>query len=1057
MVSTKKIGLRILAIFLAFSLALTMSFAAFQMEWGSTTSSNETWVTITLDQIYDNPIVVASPEYSTTTQPNGISTWIRNVTSTSFELRTSDENLNSLDDITVHYIAMEEGNWTLPDNGIKVQAGQLLTDRVGTVGAGNWGCPANGVTVNFNITFNSNPLVISTRGSDNNPSVWATTFQNNPANEVQPVTTSSMCIGLSQSKAISPGLISNSETIYWIAVDEGNGTLGGVEFEILWNLQDTGDSGGNWINGFGDSPPYTQSWAHTWVGDPDIIVGSITSTQGTDGGWGVIYDTGDVNDIRIFVDEANERAHTGSESGGGWAFDTAGSIGILPPQVVNASFNETIIPINNTAGILATVLDVQGNNTITSVIATIVDNASTQYNVSLVQDSVNSSLNTADLESGVQGYLAQTGGETIGEAGSVDLVDRDSTLITFTQTYASTPVIIAIASTENTADENPFIPIVHSINTTHANISLCQDDGLSTNCATGYLTETVDYFVFDIDKAKNYSWIDVGFVNSTTDGTATAFTFNTTFTTAPYVWGLPQTYNIGAPGIAAHQWFTSITTTGANIIACDHPYGAGSNEDDCAGTATEMYGYVAIDLTNNNISDSEGGTVDISDSLWTSILFGNTYTTPRILVGVNNENGGQDGKYPWARDVTSTGADIRYCEHDGNSDCDTHNPENTRWFVIEEGPIKIGNGGDDVERAVEFVQYQNVFTQEAHNISLLNFTVTVSTFIDDGSNSNGNNDPDLELQFFSTTGWMSLGELNITGTGDYTLTSTNISLIQSWSTKSNRDVRIRPIDIDFGDASNIDQINWSGLVVGAEYTNFNGTWRGVFTNTSKCGDYNLSTITATDEDFAVNQTSFNRTLTVSCSPVVTLLTPTLGEKVFGNGTVNLTWFIQGSPGANNCDLIFGSTVYTNLTCNSNQNTSIVLNLPSGFYNWSVNATDSINNTGSASYQAFYNIIDRDMAVSKKILWENTNQYLVEINYTKFFTYDFNTTLIDYAENPYSFGSFNLLYNFTDIVTGNPFSGDILGWNLSDSTLINYSVSNPSGSGNLSDLYIVGLE
>jgi len=301
-----------------------------QMEWDKINITPETWHQINLSTFYEDPIVVATPEYSITTINLGISTWVTNVTNTSFMLRTSDEDFTAADNIYVHYMVVERGNWNFPNSGLKIEAGSISTNKVGTSG-GNWGCPTYGETVTFATAFSSNPLVFSVRGSNNNPSSWSATIVSNNDGTSE-VGTSNMCVGLSQSKATAPGAITNNEIIYWIAMDTGNGTEATSEFESLWQLDDTGTSGANWINGYGDAKPFTQNWAHTWTGAPNIIIASQTSIRGSDGSWPVIYDTGNTVGIRMFVDEPNERAHAGSESGGGLAFNNASSI-IAPAEV----------------------------------------------------------------------------------------------------------------------------------------------------------------------------------------------------------------------------------------------------------------------------------------------------------------------------------------------------------------------------------------------------------------------------------------------------------------------------------------------------------------------------------------------------------------------------------------------------------------------------------------------------------------------------------------------------------------------------------------------------
>ena len=274
--------------------------------------------------------------------------------------------------------------------------------------------------------------------------------------------------------------------------------------------------------------------------------------------------------------------------------------------------------------------------------------------------------------------------DSIGETGIISTSGTTQNKITFKNTYNTTPIIVAVVGSNNNMDNNPLIPVVHSINKTEATLSLCQDAG-ATTCSASYTTEDIHYIVIDRQKAQNYNWIDVGNVSTSTNGVAKAFSFGQTFTNSPYLYSLPQTYNIGGTNIAAHNWFTSITTTGANIIGCDHP-GVG---DVCAGTGTENFGYIAVDPVLIDFAKSNLGTQSISNSLWTPISYGQTYTNPVVLVGVNSENGGQDPAYPLARSVTTTGADIRYCENDGANYCDTHSAETTRWLSFEKGLIQV--------------------------------------------------------------------------------------------------------------------------------------------------------------------------------------------------------------------------------------------------------------------------------------------------------------------------------------------------------------------------------
>ena len=1035
--------------FLSFSYSST-----FQMEWDSITISPETWTQINTTNVYSSPIVVATPEYTSTTNPNGISVWVTNVTSSSFLVRTSDENFNAQDIITVHYIVIEEGTWSLPGSGIQVEAGQLSTNRVGFEGVGNWVCPTNGEVISFSSSFTNNPYVASTRGSNNNPSAWANTFQNDPADENQPVPVDEMCIGLSQSKAISPGTITSNETIYWLAADEGDGDLGGVEFEILWNEQDTGDSAGNWINGYADAIPFTQSWAHTWIGTPDIIIASQTSVGGVDGAWPVIYDTGNTASIRMFVDEANERSHTGSESGGGWAFDTSGSIGNSAPNNININFTRPLILRDENNTINATITDLEGNSTVVSAIATINGPNSTVYPITLNPQSRNISINTGDLENSTQNYTAISSGDIIGEAGSISLQNRESKLINLTQTYNSKPVIIAIPATQNN-DESAYIPIIHSINTTQINISLCRDNG-ATTCDNSYAAEDVHYMVFDPVIANNYSWMDIGRVNVTTNGVANSFSFSSTFSNIPYVFGLPQTYNIStivSDGIAAHSWFPTITTTGADIVGCDHD----GIVDSCAGTAVEEFGYVAIDTTNENFSKFNFGTQSIGDSDWTPIAYTDTFSNPIISVMVNSENGGEDPKYPWARSVTSLGADIRYCEQEGANSCDTHNNEDTMWIVFEEGEIAIGNGGDDIEKNLTIVRYNEVFSDDAFNITSLNITLNVTQYNNSGSLDRGNNDPNLLVEFDTTSSWQEGGSLNINSSGLYSLDITNPNILRNWSNFNSRNIRISGVNFDY--SSNLkDIIEFDEVIIESQFTQYTGNWQSPFTNTSQCGTYNLTSLNSTDEQGAFQLSNYSTiNFTIPCNPIITLLTPLNNSKLITQENVNFTFRVESDESILNCTIIINSVENQTIPCNSTQNTSLLINLEGGYYNWTINASDSNNVSSLADEFYFYNILDKYFRIEKTITLSSTNIYEVNISTTNFVNASRDITIFDFVDEDFTAGSLPPFSTFSSIIGF--FTGLLYEFNITTPSLAtnstSYAISPLNENATLIDNFIVG--
>ena len=251
--------------------------------------------------------------------------------------------------------------------------------------------------------------------------------------------------------------------------------------------------------------------------------------------------------------------------------------------------------------------------------------------------------------------------------------------ITFENEYQNTPVVLATPVTDNNWNNYP-IPTIRNITTTWFDVSVCVDKWAAT-CATWVNAETVDYFVFDIDEADNYSWIEVGTSSVATDWSNTNISFSNSFSNSPILWTTAQTYNQSWRISAVARVNDNQTTNWATLIWCVHQ----ENHDNKCDTwqPNEIIWYIAIDLTNQNINSFQNWFNDISNSTWTNISFDPWYIQPRIMVTQNDDNGWQDPQYPWAKNITTTWWEQRYCEQDWINECDNHNAERVYWFAIE--------------------------------------------------------------------------------------------------------------------------------------------------------------------------------------------------------------------------------------------------------------------------------------------------------------------------------------------------------------------------------------
>jgi len=249
----------------------------------------------------------------------------------------------------------------------------------------------------------------------------------------------------------------------------------------------------------------------------------------------------------------------------------------------------------------------------------------------------------------------------------------------FVRNYSSTPYVFATPISYNNWDNSP-VPLIRNITTNSFQIASCTDNGTS-NCDLSANDEDYNYFVVDPNEVSSVSWMDVGIVSASANGSDTAVSFNKIFANNPYVWASSQTYSQWWIN-GLHVWIDdgTLSTNSMDLIGCVHDW----SSDSCLSSANnETVAYLAIDVVNVNITWFTYGKSSISSSSWTNVAFGKTYIEPAIMVTQNSDNGWQDPQYPWSKSVSSSNADIRYCEQDWANDCDGHAAEDVVRFTLE--------------------------------------------------------------------------------------------------------------------------------------------------------------------------------------------------------------------------------------------------------------------------------------------------------------------------------------------------------------------------------------
>ena len=168
-------------------------------EYGTTTITNNNWVTINTQLTYRDMVVVGSPEYDPSSLTNGRTVRVRNKTENSFEIKVDDYTDSFSGTTDVDYIVMEAGTWTMDDNGtgLQVIAGTEaeVTDTISQPYGNNIG---NDISFAAS-PFSGAPAALATISSDND-SQWIGVHIDDGTTRTAEVTASSMGVALAKSR-----------------------------------------------------------------------------------------------------------------------------------------------------------------------------------------------------------------------------------------------------------------------------------------------------------------------------------------------------------------------------------------------------------------------------------------------------------------------------------------------------------------------------------------------------------------------------------------------------------------------------------------------------------------------------------------------------------------------------------------------------------------------------------------------------------------------------------------------------------------------------------------
>jgi hypothetical protein len=270
--------------------------------------SSASWITVSLNAVYRSPIPVCSVKYDTGGRLLPAVVRVRNVGTTSFEIRLQNPSGKALTGRDVHCVVADEGTWTLED-GRTVEAKKYtstITDR-----KLSW----RGQQQTYNAPFKA-PVVLGQVMSNNDErfSVF-------------------WCRGLSATNAPDGTMIYTGkhvgedlrrtralETVGYIVLEAGHATSDGVEIETRRSQQTTM----GYVNG-----KYTSTFERPFATAPAVAIVSQVAMDESDGSWAVLTSSPTTTGMGVALDEDMigdwERKH-GTEEIDYAVFSTTGTI-----------------------------------------------------------------------------------------------------------------------------------------------------------------------------------------------------------------------------------------------------------------------------------------------------------------------------------------------------------------------------------------------------------------------------------------------------------------------------------------------------------------------------------------------------------------------------------------------------------------------------------------------------------------------------------------------------------------------------------------------------------
>ncbi len=258
--------------------------------------TTDTWMTVTLNHVYQQPVVVTTPLYGTDTPP--VVVRIRNASGNQFDIML--QRVDGASDpvsLPVHYMAVEAGTYSQAVHGITMEAAlyqSSVTDR-----KRKW----NAESISL-INSYASPVVFGQVMSAND-SNWSV-FWSRGASETEVASTSDIRIGKHVGE--DTVYVRAQETLGYVVIESGSGNISGRDY--------VAGLGSDSVRGYGNGK---YSYPLSGLSSPATTILTQAAMDGIDGSWAVLRDVTSATSITLSVDEDQilqaERSHTAEQVG----------------------------------------------------------------------------------------------------------------------------------------------------------------------------------------------------------------------------------------------------------------------------------------------------------------------------------------------------------------------------------------------------------------------------------------------------------------------------------------------------------------------------------------------------------------------------------------------------------------------------------------------------------------------------------------------------------------------------------------------------------------------